>query len=361
MNSGIFVGTLSALLTLATLASLIKWDNWWIRIFDFPRLQITTLIIIDLVISGFTSDFETIWDYIIVALLSLSLIYQCYKILPYTLFWKKQVRRHRGNDDHSRAISIMVSNVLTPNKKAQKLVDLVNQHKPQILLTLETDQWWEDQLKQLEVDYPHRVRMPLDNLYGMHLYSKLELIEYEIKFLIQEDIPSIEALVKLPSGDPIRIYCLHPMPPSPTESDTSTNRDAEILLVGKSLKKQKEPVLVFGDLNDVAWSNTTRLFQKISGLLDPRIGRGFFSTFHAKYPLLRWPLDHVFHSHHFELISYRRLKNIGSDHFPIFTKLYLQSNQTTKPETPQADKEDKQEVTEKIEKGEPIREVVESA
>ncbi|MEP4133179.1 MAG: endonuclease/exonuclease/phosphatase family protein, partial [Cyclobacteriaceae bacterium] len=169
------------------------------------------------------------------------------------------------------------------------------------------------------------------------------------------------ALVKLPSGDAIRIYCLHPMPPSPTESDTSTNRDAEILLVGKTLTKQKEPVLVFGDLNDVAWSNTTRLFQQISGLLDPRIGRGFFSTFHAKYPLFRWPLDHVFHSHHFELISYRRLKSIGSDHFPIFTKLYLQPHQTAKPEIPQADEEDKQEVTEKIEKGNPIREVVESA
>ncbi|MEO9477152.1 MAG: endonuclease/exonuclease/phosphatase family protein [Cyclobacteriaceae bacterium] len=360
MDSELFVSTLSILLTLATSASLVKWDNWWIRIFDFPRLQITTLIVVNLWISVLINDFDTIWDYVLVGLLSLSLIYQCYKILPYTPLWKRQVHRHKGND-HSRAISIMVSNVLTPNKKAQKLVDLVNQQKPQILLTLETDQWWEDQLRELEAIYPHRIQMPLDNLYGMHLYSKLELIEYEIKFLIQEDIPSIEALVKLPSGDPIRIYCLHPMPPSPTESDTSTNRDAEILLVGKALTKQKEPVLVFGDLNDVAWSNTTRLFQQISGLLDPRIGRGFFSTFHAKYPLFRWPLDHVFHSHHFELISYRRLKSIGSDHFPIFTKLYLQPNQTSKPEIPQADEEDKQEVAEKIEKGDPIREVVESA
>ncbi|MEP0366364.1 MAG: endonuclease/exonuclease/phosphatase family protein [Cyclobacteriaceae bacterium] len=360
MNSEVIVSTLSILLTAATIASLIKWDNWWIRVFDFPRLQITTLIILNLGISALAYDFVTRWDYVLVGLLLLSFIYQSYKILPYTPFWKKQVRRHKGND-HSRAISIMVSNVLTPNKKAQKLVERVKQVKPQILLTLETDQWWEDQLKDLEADYPHRVQMPLDNLYGMHLYSKLELIEYEIKFLIQEDIPSIEALVKLPSGDAIRIYCLHPMPPSPTESDTSTNRDAEILLVGKTLTKQKEPVLVFGDLNDVAWSNTTRLFQQISGLLDPRIGRGFFSTFHAKYPLFRWPLDHVFHSHHFELISYRRLKSIGSDHFPIFTKLYLQPHQTAKPEIPQADEEDKQEVTEKIEKGNPIREVVESA
>ena len=38
---------------------------------------------------------------------------------------------------------------------------------------------------------------------------------------------------------------------------------------------------------------------------------------------MRWPLDHLFHSNHFQLKDLRRLQKFGSDHFALYTELVL--------------------------------------
>jgi hypothetical protein len=69
---------------------------------------------------------------------------------------------------------------------------------------------------------------------------------------------------------------------------------------------------------------------------DPRVGRGLYPTFNAKYPLLRWPLDHLFVSPHFELMQIDLLPNIGSDHFPIFFRLCLKADPSARQVAPAA-------------------------
>jgi endonuclease/exonuclease/phosphatase (EEP) superfamily protein YafD len=175
----------------------------------------------------------------------------------------------------------------------------------------------------------------------MHVYSQLPVLESQTKFLVEPDEPSMHALIQLPSGEPVRIHFLHPSPPSPTENEASSERDAELLVVAKSVAHSKRPVIVTGDLNDVAWSETTRLFRKISGLLDPRVGRGMFNTFHADYWFMRWPLDHLFHSSHFRLSKIRRLPRFGSDHFALFTELSYEPEHETESNGLEADKADR--------------------
>ncbi len=110
------------------------------------------------------------------------------------------------------------------------------------------------------------------------------------------------------------------------------------------------PVIVAGDFNDVGWSHTTSLFQKVGGLLDPRIGRGLYNTFDADNPLLRYPLDHIFVSDHFRLVELRRLPYFGSDHFAVLTVLEHDPAAAAQQDEPTSDAGDVEEAEEAIEK-----------
>ena len=222
-------------------------------------------------------------------------------------------------------------------------------------MAVEADKWWQNALKPLEQDYPYLAHLPLENTYGMLLYSKLKLENTDFKFLVQNDVPSLHPIITLPSGVKINGYFIHPKPPVPAEAPTSVPRDAELIMVATSAKKSKLPVIAAGDLNDVGWSRTSALFQKISGLLDPRIGRGLFPTFNANNRFFRWPLDHIFHSKEFRVVNIERLSYIGSGHFSIYIKLSYEPANAGAQEDLNADADDVKEANEKIKNIDSIR------
>lgn len=335
------------LLMVATALPLIHADAWWIRFFDFPRLQIIILLILTFIAVWFGVGTSDLAPNLLLAGLAVSLLYQCYMMFPYTLWARKQVQ-HSQRPSSTNTIRLVSVNVLMSNRNAATLKQILRTVDPDLILALETDDWWQAQMQEFEQSYPFTVYQPQDNYYGMLLYSRLELINPQIQFRVQDDIPSIHTRVCLPSGQEVELYCLHPRPPVPEETARSIERDVELLLVGKEVKGKELPVIVMGDLNDVAWSHTSYLFRNISGLLDPRVGRGFYNTFHANYPFIRFPLDHFFHSNDFRLLDLQRLPYFDSDHFPIYINLsYEPSAERQQPEL-EATPDQQEEATEKI-------------
>ena len=304
-----------------SLMPLVKSSHWVFRCMDFPVQQLLVVGIL-LIVLNVVYFSHAIMQIIVIIGLLIIVCFEISKLFPFTFFYRKDVPDVRHIEE-SRSISVLIANVLMTNKNIMALQTFINNESPDVVLTLETNQFWQDGLETIENCYPYRVAIPKENLYGMHMYSKLPLSHETIRYLIEDEVPSIRVDITLRNNETIQFYALHPAPPSPTENEKSIERDAELVTVAKEIAGGTMPTIVTGDLNDVAWSSSTLLFKKISGLVDPRVGRGLFSTFHAKYWMLRWPLDHVFHSTSFELASIKRLGYFGSDHFPVFFKLQL--------------------------------------
>jgi endonuclease/exonuclease/phosphatase (EEP) superfamily protein YafD len=331
-----------------TVLSRVRSPRWWVRYADFPRVQIAVGLAAVLAAYAASYGVSGGLDAIFALAVAVALLDQGARIFPYTLLAPKEVMQARSRD-RDGSIRILISNVLMENRRADDLLALVRETDPDVLLAVETDDWWHERLAALDEDYPHNLKQPQDNYYGMHLFSKLELRAPEVRFLVEDDVPSVRAGIRLRSDHWIEFYGVHPRPPE-VQEDTE-ERDAEILIVGKQIRADGRPSIVAGDLNDVAWSHTTHLFQRISGTLDPRRGRGTFNTFHAQYPMLRWPLDHIFHEASFTLIRLERLRSIGSDHFPVFAALQYEPKAESHQEAPDADLEDHEEAREKIVEG----------
>ena len=307
-----------ALMILVSLLPLINSHYWWIRVLDFPRMQFAFISAVTLAIYFTFYEVNHRAEILFVALLGLALLNQLMHVFRYTWLWPVQALRSKLKAPR-HTFSLMISNVRMSNTRYNSFLKIVTQNDPDILLINEPDQGWAKAISGLQKGYPYSIKMPLENTYGMILYSKFRITEYEIRYLIEARIPSFYCVIELPTGKRFDLFTVHPQPPGLARN--TDKREAELLVVAQMAKATPYASIVAGDLNDVAWSYTTKLFRKISGLLDPRIGRGFFNTYNAFIPFFRYSLDHIFYDPAFRLIRLKRLPFFGSDHFPILVRL----------------------------------------
>ncbi|QQX76283.1 MULTISPECIES: endonuclease/exonuclease/phosphatase family protein [Aequorivita] len=327
------LGTVAVILTIFPFVAV---DYWWIRIFDFPHIQLTILTFVAFVVFFMRFEVKRVNDYLFVTILAACLIMQAWKIIPYTPLAAKDIQDSQEKNAGT-TISLYAANVLQSNKKPELLISDFKEMNPDIMLLVETNERWRDYVvKNLPDAYKYRVEVPQDNTYGMLLYSKYQLINPEVKYLVDKKIPSIHTKLLLTSGDTVQLYSIHPTPPMPQHNPRSTDRDSEMMKIANLSRTSTYPVIVLGDFNDVAWSNTTSLFQNVGELLDLRKGRGIYNTYNANSVVFRWPLDHIFVSAEFRLIAIKLGQDINSDHLPTYANLSFEPEKAAEqqPEKP---------------------------
>lgn len=350
MNETLLI--ISLVLILLSILPFIQSAHWVFRVPEFLKLQLFILQLACFVFVFVFCPLEPLtW---VIQGVQLALIaYHIYLLMRYSKFWRSHGKSSESGSPNVAPIKVISANIYQYNEQFDRFIQLIEDEQPDIFLTMESDQKWEKALRRLETHYPFQEKVTLDNTYGMHFYTKLKVINSTVHYFVADDLPSIEVTLETPEGEKFVFFGVHPPPPSPTEEDTSKERDGDLLSVAKKVRKYKDPVLVIGDFNNVAWAKTSILFRKTSNLLDARIGRGILSTFHSKYWFFRVPLDLLFHSAAIFIDHIKIYPDIGSDHFPIGCEFHIdqQSEHKQEKDVKDVDQEEKEEVDELIQEG----------
>ncbi|MCA1749771.1 MAG: endonuclease/exonuclease/phosphatase family protein, partial [Sphingomonadales bacterium] len=306
--------SIAMLVVLLSLAGAIPSNEWWLRVWDFPRLIVFAAGALALAGLSFTR-FRLRWA--VIVLLLAALAYQAGHIYPYTMLAPTEAERIEvgAAERRDHCFSVFSLNVLQKNRDYGRTLAAIEAADPDILLLMETDRTWAEAMAPVLTRYPHRLTAPLANTYGLVFATRLPMLGGEVVNLTEPATPSAQAVLTSRSGRPFRLAALHPRPPHPGQ-DTD-ERDAEIAIAAMITREAGLPALTIGDFNDVGWSETSQLFRRLGRYVDPRIGRGFYATFPAWLPGFRWPLDHIFFTEDFTLLSLSTGGSVGSDHLPV--------------------------------------------
>ena len=140
-RAAVWVLRIIALVLLAgSLGSTIGAEQWWIRIWDFPRFQIFVALLISAILLWI---FDKPWRPWLPTLLALVAAWQFYRVFPYTALANPEVASVTSTQvGDDQCFTIMSFNVLQDNREYDRTIAMLRREDPDILLLLETDEKW---------------------------------------------------------------------------------------------------------------------------------------------------------------------------------------------------------------------------
>lgn len=276
---------------------------WWIfELFSHFRVQYFVLLSFMLLIFLFNRHKLKVLLITIFVLVNLCLILPLYHNIPPS---------HAQNKKTYRLISY---NVHHDNDNYKETITFIKQTQPDIVLLVEPDKEWIDKLSELKAIFPFFIEEPLENSFGIALYSRLPLINTHIRYIVLANLPSIAAEVYL-HNKVITIIGTHTLPPISTSFASIRNQQLKDLALIASTSNK--PFILAGDLNITSWSPYFQDLIKESRLYDSQKGFGIQPTWPTMLPPLGITIDHCLISSDITIINRKIGRNLGSDHHPV--------------------------------------------
>ena len=290
----------------STVLGLLGRFGWWLDLFSHFRAQYSVLLALAIVVCCLLGR----WNAAIV--FGAFLVVNAALIAP-LYFGASEVK------DGVR-LRVMQLNVNARNEYIERVAEAIEQYDADLLLLEEVDTRWLTALSPTLASYPYSVISPRTDNYGIALFSRLPLLEAATPSFGTAGVPSVQASL-LWQGRRLTFIGTHP--PPPVTPKLASFRDEQLHALALHARSLEGAVLLAGDLNTTPWSHHFRRLVSVSGLGDCARGYGFQSTWNARIPLLRIPIDHCLHSGEITVVDKMVGHDVGSDHFPLIVSITL--------------------------------------
>jgi endonuclease/exonuclease/phosphatase (EEP) superfamily protein YafD len=213
-------------------------------------------------------------------------------------------------------LKVLTVNVSYRQFAVRRLLDLVREADPDVLIVQELTPHAERVLAGLDTAFPYYRKFTADGPTGIGLWSHYEL-ESGTTFALGR-LPALEARVRAPQGS-FTVIGAHLS--SPVTPRKAAARNVELRELGARSAAIAEPLVVAGDFNITPYSPFFADWLASSGLTDTRRGRTLSPTWPTMLPWFGIPIDHVAVNSGFAILSHQRLANFESDHYGVLVEL----------------------------------------
>jgi endonuclease/exonuclease/phosphatase (EEP) superfamily protein YafD len=221
-----------------------------------------------------------------------------------------------------RDLRVMISNVMTSNRRYGDVINLVRAENPDLLVIMEMDLVWQYQLEPLKSLLPYSISEPRGDNFGLAIYSKLPLANSQVREWGKGAIvvPSLTADITV-RDRVVSLVATHPVPP--LNEDYAMSRNSQMNEMAEYVRQVGTESIVMGDLNMSMWSPYYRKFIDRAKLRNTRQGFGIQPSWPTNLPLFQIPIDHCSITSKLKVSKNRIGKDIGSDHYPLIVDLVL--------------------------------------
>ena len=181
---------------------------------------------------------------------------------------------------------------------------------------------WHNYLKnELSDRYPYRSSMTRIDPYGMALYSKLPVTNFDTLLLSDlDEIPCLHATLRVDRETDIHLISAHTVPP--VNSLAYERIREQFKMISDYLDGLTGPVITLGDFSLPSWSEEIKDFKFRNKLVDSR--RDIVPPAVNKPVLMfKIPIDHIFYSKEIECTAFNVIDGKSTNHLGILGKYQL--------------------------------------